>query len=564
MSMIKRIFALLLTVAMLVCVLTACNKPNELQKTNTSSVSDATATPQTGTEALENTTLTKITSVHITCGKSVIENYAATELKWYFLQKGISLADNGYGIELKLDGSVVKGGYQITADANSLVIAGGSERGLAYGLYAFLEKFVGVYFYSADTVVIDDNDVTVGVGVLDALDPAFDIVRNPWYPIERLSEKDGGNVRDFGIIKTFNLNTILGDGSTPPCLSTAENLNSAIQTVQKYLRSVVRVDVLRFAPASDADTYCTCESCSAVVQEEGSPSGIYVRFLNALSEAISSRYPHVKIELVIGAYLEKAPVLTKLADGISVRLSMEKCHISHPVTDTSCPDAISFADSTRGWSEACNNVHVEYGLTATVDFIPTFANLGSLRENMRFFAECGVESIACGGNIVCPTGEFGELRVYLTSKLLQDPMMGEEEYYAYMDSFLKAFYGEGWEYIRKFIDKTIELSADGHQKANGNPFDAITQEEYLENEATFDEWWNAAEELAGDRIDFVKRARYQWRYIKLCLHPNAEDAQKLIDDAKANPRVGWRDKLWNVDTDKSDLTKAPTEWVYKS
>ena len=41
------------------------------------------------------------------------------------------------------------------------------------------------------------------------------------------------------------------------------------------------------------------------------------------------------------------------------------------------------------------------------------------------------------------------------------PTMSEEEYYAYMDSFLKAFYGEGWEYIRKFIDKTTELAANG-------------------------------------------------------------------------------------------------------
>ena len=142
--------------------------------------------------------------------------------------------------------------------------------------------------------------------------------------------------------------------------------------------------------------------------------------------------------------------------------------------------------------------------------------------------------------------------------------MSEEEYYAYMDSFLEDYYGEGWTYIRKFIDKTILLAADGHQLCGGSPFDAITEEEYLENEATFDEWWNQAEALAGDRIDFVKRARYQWRYIKLCLHPNAEEAQALITDAASNPRVGWRDKQWNVDTTNSNLNLAPTEWIYKS
>ena len=157
--------------------------------------------------------------------------------------------------------------------------------------------------------------------------------------------------------------------------------------------------------------------------------------------------------------------------------------------------------------------------------------------------------------------------------------MSEEEYYTLMDEFLKSYYGEGWEYIRKFIDKTTELAANGGFALDSNevegeavcgqgiydhPLTVITRQEYLDNEATFDEWWNKAEELAGERLDFVKRARFQWRYIKLCLAPNAEDAQALITDAASNPRVGWREKQWNVDTTKSDLNLAPTEWVYKS
>lgn len=557
MSMIKRIFALLLTVAMLVCVLTACHQPNNLGKTNSAS----SATNKTDTD---NTDPQKITNVNIVCGKSVTENYVATELKWYFAQKNIPTSPDGYKVEIKMDAAISPNGYRISANENGLVLAGGNERGLAYGLYAFLEKVLGVYHLSADTTVIGDGEVVIDIGVLDELEPAFDIIRNPWYPIEKFAEKNGGNVGKNDDVKTFYLNNIVENGSTPPCFNDSKTLQRAIRTVKDYLLSGAEVDVLRFAPASEKDTYCTCEACSLVMENEGTPADIYVRFLNALKAEIAPRLPNVKIELVARAYLNTAPAITTLADGISVRLSMEKCHISHPVTDQSCPEAVAFAKTVRGWAAACNNVHVEYGLTSTVDFIPTFANLGTLRENMRFFAECGVGSISCTGNIVCPTGEFGELRLYLVSKLLQNPLMSEEEYYAYMDAFLKAFYGEGWSYIRKFIDKTVELSADGHQAANGSPFDAITQEEYLENEVTFDEWWDAAEAAAGERIAFVKRARYQWRYIKLCLHPNAEDAQKLIDDAKSNPRVGWREKLWNVDTQKSDLNLPPTEWVYKS
>ncbi len=564
MSMIKRIFALLLTVAMLVCVLAACNTPQNAAQFSTQSPKNATTYAKN--EADPSPLEQKITSVNITSGESVIEKYAAAELAWYLAKKNVPVAEDGFGVAFLLDTALPAGGYQITTNTNGLTVAGGNERGLAYGLYAFLEKFVGVHIYSASTVVIDDSDIVIGTGILDAFDPAFDVLSNPWYPIEQLAEKNGGNVRNRGNVKTFSLKTIVSDGSATPCLSNPENIAKATKKVQDYLFSGAAVDIISFSPDSENDAPCSCNGCAQIAETEGSIAGVYVRFVNAVAEAIAIKFPDLKIELIPRAYLKTAPTLTKLADSVLVRFDTTQCHISHPLTDANCPTSLAFSESVRGWSAICKGVCVEYGITATADYIPTFANLGTLHENIRFFAECGIGSLTLTGNFANPSGEFGELRVYLISKLLQNPYMSKEEFDAYMDSFLKAFYGEGWEYIRKYIDKTTELAADGHQTANGNPFDAITMDEYLANEESFDEWWNAAEALAGERIDFVKRAHYQWRYIKLCLHPDAEEAQKLIADTSDsfNTRVGWREKQWNVDTARSDLTKSPLEWVYKS
>lgn len=577
MSITKRIFALLLTVALLVSVFCACNKQKEPDGTSGSTTPESAATTPNETTPEQTTPEVpptvdppttppqKITSVHITCGDSAIESYATAELTWYFAKKNVSLSPDGFGIELKIDESLAKkDGYRITANTEGLVLAAGNERGLAYGLYAFLEKYLGVHVYSPDTVTVDEGDVMIGGGVLAVYEPAFEIIRNPWFPIESLAEKDGGNTHDLGSTKTLSLNTIVGSGNIQPCLTDPESLTKAAGVVKTYLRAVSDIDTLSFAPATDYDLWCTCDSCAAVAAEEGSPAGLYVRFLNQLTEKISADYPTLKYELVIRAYLKTAPAVTKLANNFSVRFDMDKCHISHPITDANCPDAVAFADSMRSWGATGANISIDYCITATKDFIPVFANLGSLRENFRFFAECGVDSIVCDGNIVCPTGEFGELRIYLVSQLLQNPMMSEEEYYGHMDAFLEAYYGEGWMHIREFINTVTALAADGHQTIDGSPLDAVTKEEYLENEADFDELWNKAEELAGDRIDFVKRARYQWRYIKLCINPNAEDAQALITDAASKPRVGWRPAQWNVDVEGSDLNLAPTEWGYKS
>ena len=566
MSMIKRIFALLLTVAMLVCTFAACNSKNEPEGTTPDSAT-STTTPGEDTPVVPPVTeAKKITNVNITCGNSPIENFAATELRWYFEKKNVSLSPDGYNITLLIDENAPRDGYRITADEKGLVIAANNSRGMAYGLYGFLEKFLGVHFYSADTVIIDDGDVMIGGGILAEVAPAFEILRNPWYPIEKLAEKDGGNLQnDEDLTKTFTIGAVTGyRDSETVCLTNQKNLSRAIAYVEDFLTKKPWVETIVITPNLGAENYCTCENCSAVNAEENSLAGTFVRFVNKLFEAIRKKNEGVHFEITVRDYLLKAPTLTKTASGIAVRFSTADCHISHPINDTSCPVSLQFAESIQSWGAICDGVCIDYVLTATKDFIPVFANLGTLRENMRFFTENGVSSFTCSGNNVCPSGEFGELRVYLISQLLQNPYMSEEEYDAYMNSFLKAYYGEGWTYIRQFIDKTIELSADGHQTAKEGPLLAITEEEYLANEATFDEWWNAALELAGERAEFVKRAHYQWRYVKLCLHPNAEDAQALITDAASNPRVGWREKQWNVDVAGSDLSLAPSEWKYKS
>ncbi len=557
---IKRIFALLLTVIMLVCVFAACNKPEHPEET----------TPQATTPSepeIPTTPPKKITEFYVTCGDSTVEKFAASELTWYLKQKNVSLSEGGYHISVVIDETVVKDGYKIVADENSLILAGGNERGLVCGIYDFLEKYVGVRFYAANTVTVNDEDIMIGGGVLENFVPTFEVLRNPWHPIDKLPEKDGGSIDITGTSKMveIKLNTVAGTGSLTTCLSDPETLERALLNVQNQLKGG-DVTTVRFTPATDYDKYCTCESCAAVHQEEGSPAGNYVRFLNKLYEAVSADYPNVEFEIVPRAYLVEAPKVTKPADGVAILLDMDKCCISHPVTDETCPAAVAFAQALKSWGSLCDSVHVEYRISPTKEYMPVFADLGALYENIKFFAESGVGSINFKGNIACPSSNFGELRAYLISKLIQDPTMTEEEYYAHMNQFLKGFYGAGWTCVRQFIDKIIELSADGHQTAEDSPFQAITEAEYLANEELFDEWWLKAEALAGDRVDFVKRSRFQWRYIKLCLHPNKAEALAMIEEnaRSFNERIAWREAQWNVDTNKTNFDLTPPEWIYIS
>ena len=90
------------------------------------------------------------------------------------------------------------------------------------------------------------------------------------------------------------------------------------------------------------------------------------------------------------------------------------------------------------------------------------------------------------------------------------------------------------------------------------PFWIIPQDKYEAMEETFDAWWNKAEAMAGDRLEAVKRSRLQWRYIKLCLHPNEEEAKALRDDVE-NAKIRWNE--WRDLPAEADLSKSPDTWI---
>jgi hypothetical protein len=192
--------------------------------------------------------------------------------------------------------------------------------------------------------------------------------------------------------------------------------------------------------------------------------------------------------------------------------------------------------------------------------VQTFPNFGVLRQNMRFFAEHGVKGMYPEGNYNSPqSGEFGELRCYLLAKLMMDPMMSEEEYYRHMDEFLAAYYGAGWESVRQYIDWTCARAEKKHMNI-WNPISAvfaIKEDEREEITAMLEGYWDRAEELAGDRLDAVKRSRLQWECVKLMLKADKERARAFLDELKER-NILWCE--WNALPVNPNLSKTADTW----
>ncbi len=94
-------------------------------------------------------------------------------------------------------------------------------------------------------------------------------------------------------------------------------------------------------------------------------------------------------------------------------------------------------------------------------FSSPFPNLISLRENARFFAECGAVHVFEECNASSANGGLTpELKAYLAGKVLWNPYISGEEYRRHIMEFLAAFYGKGWQEILRVLDIEYKTTAN--------------------------------------------------------------------------------------------------------
>ena len=561
----KKPLTLLLAAAILLpCLFCACQTKTP-EETTPQETTPVATTPEVTTPSEEDTGIPPVTMtlshVTITAGETPAEKTAVAELTEYLEKRSVTVSEGGYPIQLSLDESLGDDAYRVEAiidgDAPGMTVKGGNGRGVLYGVYAFLEEYAGLRAYTPTLEVYPtEGDIIIKQGTLLDYTPVFEMRVNDWYEWAVGNDKtfywcvkngvnmiDGwwepwsenlGGAWDYGglFVHTIGSLTETGGGtSANPCLTNPDNLAKAIKNVRARLESRPSTTVLSVSQ-NDTSSRCTCANCAAIDAEEGSPAGTLLRFVNAIANDIAEDYPNVIIDTLAYDYTQTAPKVTKPAENVCIRLCTFHCHFTHPLNDPTCSENARFCKDLEEWSKICDNIHIWDYTTNFAYYVPTYANLHVLQANMQFFAEHNVKGIFTQGNRNGPSGEFGELRAYLLAKLTMDPYMGEEKYYALMDEFLEAYYGEGWAYIRMYIDKTSEMYEVGCGNMYMHPFERLPAERFIEMQQVFTEWWDRAEALADDaHKDNVHRSGLQWRWFLARLDTSLRPAfiQELKD-----------------------------------
>jgi hypothetical protein len=436
------------------------------------------------------------------------------------------LADKINFNSLKADGFLIK------TDSLRLIIAGGNEKGTLYGVYTFLEKYLGCRMYSPKVKVVPQlNRIVLGkindlqVPVIAFRDTHYRVTWNAEYTDwHKLDHDERGNRTDWGMwVHTFNTlvppETYYEDhpeyfamvnGARIPtqlCLTNPEVLQITIQNLRKKIAE--KPDTKYWSVSqNDNRNYCTCDRCKAIDDAEGSPSGSIIQFVNQVAD----EFPQKMISTLAYEYGRKAPRTLKPRDNVNIMLCSIEINRDKPIV--SDPTSAEFAQDVKEWGQIAKDIIVWDYVIQFNHLVSPFPNLHVLQPNIKFFVENGVSAMFEQGNREVG-GEFAELRAYLISKLLWNPY---ENVDTLMTDFLRGYYGNGAGAIRSYIDAMHEalLLSGKPLKIFGSPMEA--EDSYLTPEliARYEGFFDQAEALVANDpevLERVKIARLPLEYV---------------------------------------------------
>ena len=280
-------------------------------------------------------------------------------------------------IALAIEPSLEEEAFCLEITDRGISIAGGSLRGLFYGVYGFLEDVLGVGFYTHDVTKIPwIPHLELEAATLwekpaleyRQLDGTLEYLPD-WRAHNRLNaarteaagapvaplDRYGGGKSYALFVHTFDTLVpaaqyfdehpeyfAMIDGErqreeTQLCLTNPEVLALVIKRVRQTLRAHPEAAIISVSQNDSlGDNGCTCPACAKVDEEEGSHAGTLIRFVNAVAEAIEDEFPHVLVDTLAYRYTRTPPKITRPRRNVCVRLCSIECCFGHPLEECSC------------------------------------------------------------------------------------------------------------------------------------------------------------------------------------------------------------------------------------
>jgi hypothetical protein len=384
-------------------------------------------------------------------------------------------------------------GFAILVDVNNIYISGGRPRGTLYGVYTFLENYLGVRFLTADhTYVpkmikhrqIESSYQTYIPPLLYRHVYSGELIMPQDYstklfltrlrinaPETKLPEKLGLTTEfrltghSFGsqlptkkygaehpeyyaLYENKRLSNVENDWfETQLCLTNPEVLDHVTNAVEKSIKESPQIRNISVGQ-NDNYFFCHCDKCRTIDEHEGSPMGSLLTFVNTVADHVKKDHPDIMIGTLAYQYSRKPPLHIKPRSNVQIQLCSIECCIMHPINDTTCPLNTTFCEDMQNWSRICNHVFVWNYNTIFNNYLLPCPDMRVIESNIKYFVSNNVKGIFMQGAYNTVGSEFSDLRNYVTAHLLWDPNQDSQKL---IDEFLTLHYGKASAPIKEYI-----------------------------------------------------------------------------------------------------------------
>lgn len=478
--------------------------------------------------------------------------------------KAIILGDTEIGKSIKeMNATDIKeDGFRFFSDGTHFMIFGEDSRGTLYGVYTFLEEYMGVRWYTPKLEKVPESkDIIVDLNTDTLVEPSFVIRRNsPAYADDKYRARTKTNVsfwneaEAYGGALTYVLWDVTLDRLVPDslfsehpeyfaqnpdgtrttdhvCLSHPDVLPIAVENARKYMRECEREtsDHIHIGQ-KDNSNYCHCESCTALYEKYGSVSAPTIIFTNNFADALDEEFPEFTFTFYAYGETERPPKdLTLKCNDNVVPVLCELHHAcrSHTlgtcgaIDDNTLPNEFLnlygdnedfIAQDHKDWTVIAERTYIyDY----TINFLFTaqfFSNFGTMQSTMKYMNDIGITGYVynCGDGHYAA---FNDLRNYLLPRL-QWNVDADVEYM--MMDFMNFYYGEeAAPYIKEIIDiQTGQIAATAH----AFDFDWHYQSGYytIPQISKLDRLWEKAlsADVTEEQLFRIEKDNLSWEFFK--------------------------------------------------
>ena len=457
-------------------------------------------------------------------------------------------------------------GYMISTQNGRLSIAGGSEKGTLYGVYGFLEKYLGCRKYTSKVSVVPaqfnislshiyDKEIPVfkfrEVYYRDAFQPEY----MEWHGLDNHGsynlEGDWGNwchtthslvppekycasnPELYSMIDGERLCSAEEHNVGDICFSSEAAFDIAYESLKTFIDDRPELTYWSVSQMDNAQ-YCRCPECQKAYEESGSTQGSILPFVNKMAR----KFPDKTISTLSYWYSTRPPKGIPVEKNVNIML----CNIGSPRHIPIEEGDSAFCADLQAWHQIHDNFLIWDYTIQFANLIAPFPNLRTLQPNLQYLQRNGVIAMFEQANRDAG-GEFCELKAYILAKLLWDPYQDLDPI---IDDFLNGYYGAAGAFIREYIELMHDTMEETGASLSifGRPWDnrdTFLSEEMIERYYSI---LDRAEEAVSNYPDLrfrVKTVRMQIDYAVLDIAKGEVTGRRGAIAEEAGKRIPKRE-----------------------